>query len=464
MHVRNGKERFSTFSAISSMSNLGDTLQHHDCFFSSADGCSVDSDGAIFYDAVDGDEDDDKDILSLTDDFHQLSINYTNIPSFSSTSFISTSGSRITSASSSLPLALQPGFYKGVPQNSVQNTSNISKKMTYPLEIYKNSKVSIPKNVQIEDSREEINLSSSSARSSSAYSIDGVGTFTSQNILDREAGNIHPFDREPTFFTKTVATRNSLSRQQPSSSSGNPLCDNSSQNTSPAVEGFLISEKNSDTDLGDVYSVKDENNGKSDARISAMTCSSANEGLKKQRDTTILPPSKTTPSESIFNKQLCMTYSEHHERIRKNEDQIPTEMQAKSRKKVLRSEYPAVPGRVKSAGGSNFVMTLITSKKHAHKGPIWVMKFSLCGKYLATAGKSGIIYIWRVLPENQLCNPPNLNPAAEDTLQESKKVLPNVTGVGKVRIFFYSSNFCGASLAVDYYPFFFFWCFPSKKK
>ena len=76
------------------------------------------------------------------------------------------------------------------------------------------------------------------------------------------------------------------------------------------------------------------------------------------------------------------------------------------KKRPKRSLPPenAVSGRVKCAAGENFFpMLLISSKKHAHEGPIWIMKFSPCGKYLASAGEDGKILVWEVLPRNANC-------------------------------------------------------------
>lgn len=42
------------------------------------------------------------------------------------------------------------------------------------------------------------------------------------------------------------------------------------------------------------------------------------------------------------------------------------------------------------------------------------MKFSLCGKYLATAGKSGVLLVWEVLPKKLQDN--SMKASAKDTV------------------------------------------------
>lgn len=47
--------------------------------------------------------------------------------------------------------------------------------------------------------------------------------------------------------------------------------------------------------------------------------------------------------------------------------------------------------------GSHFVPMLhISTRRHAHKGPIWILKMNSTGQYLASAGSDGIIFIWEV--------------------------------------------------------------------
>jgi len=61
-------------------------------------------------------------------------------------------------------------------------------------------------------------------------------------------------------------------------------------------------------------------------------------------------------------------------------------------------------------------MLLISSIKQAHQGPIWIMKFSHDGKFLATAGQDGQILLWDVLPKD-----------ADDSWSNNSQAYPDTT-------------------------------------
>lgn len=61
-------------------------------------------------------------------------------------------------------------------------------------------------------------------------------------------------------------------------------------------------------------------------------------------------------------------------------------------------------------------MLLISSIKQAHQGPIWIMKFSHDGKFLATAGQDGQILLWDVLPKG-----------ADDSWSNNSQAYPDTT-------------------------------------
>lgn len=46
-----------------------------------------------------------------------------------------------------------------------------------------------------------------------------------------------------------------------------------------------------------------------------------------------------------------------------------------------------------------------------HQEPVWVLKFSPCGHWLATGGKDGVMKVWRVV----------INPTGEDTSSNEKE-------------------------------------------
>jgi len=46
-------------------------------------------------------------------------------------------------------------------------------------------------------------------------------------------------------------------------------------------------------------------------------------------------------------------------------------------------------------------ITLIDEKIAIHNGPVWVMEFSNCGRYLATGGKTGTILLWTLFKTKQ---------------------------------------------------------------
>lgn len=61
------------------------------------------------------------------------------------------------------------------------------------------------------------------------------------------------------------------------------------------------------------------------------------------------------------------------------------------------SHYEKVQVRRKAY--KEFPAVLLSQSIHAHEGPIWVIKFSCDGKYLATAGQDAIVKIWEVKGE-----------------------------------------------------------------
>ena len=74
------------------------------------------------------------------------------------------------------------------------------------------------------------------------------------------------------------------------------------------------------------------------------------------------------------------------------------------RKDVARPE--TIEGQVRVSTvkkeGPDFGDLKLSQCLQAHDGPIWTMKFSLRGEFLATAGQSGVVYVWTVggaLPE-----------------------------------------------------------------
>jgi len=303
-----------------------------------------------------------------------------------------------------LPILLKSGFYKDARKFSFQKSLSYTNKIRHLVETYQNGNIpsALTSLNEPDDSREEeLNLRNDSdvlaMRFRSSLSGERSSSSSRYYVIDRETGKSYPLPNESNLLPGNAAFGRSVLKRlhHQESQSGKKLS---------LVPSSLVSvDKRTSDEV--ILNSPCPSVCNSDTKRDSSICKKIDDGAtridtSKEKKTPPLIEQKRIMPDNIEDKSPCkIPVPESTDATQAEENyQTINESSGDSRQKDMLQESTIAPGYVRCEAGENFVMALIW-KKRAHEGPIWTMKFSLCGKYLATAGKSGVLILWEVLPK-----------------------------------------------------------------